>query len=214
MRKNTTDSSVHIEKMILADRSRTMQFSDALLARDDDAICHPGEDSGIDDAGHSFQLLFERGGVVYASVIPVHDVVTIVGNKRAAVAFAHVSNSAQRLQEQQNAGHCKGNHLNWNNRPLAQPVDELAFVNNDDNAVGCMSHDLLADEGPTEALDQIQFRRYFVGTIDGYVNAGMLLQRCQPNTGFLRQLARIFGSGYPAYFQSRPAELADEVRSR
>jgi len=59
---------------------------------------------------------------------------------------------------------------------LSQPVDELAFINNDDNAFGRLGHNLLANERRAETLEQIQLRRDFVGSIHGHVNARILLE--------------------------------------
>ena len=102
------------------------------------------------------------------------------------------------------------NHLDGHRAARTQPVHQFALVHHDHEPLRGARHDLLAQQRPAQALDQVQGGAlHLVGAVDGEMNALALLQSREWNAQRARLRGRLLRGWNPGDPQTRADAPAD-----
>ena len=147
------------------------QVPDAVFARDDNIARHPDEQPVLNDAGAGFQLARQGGRTGDGTEVGVKDEVALVGLEGTAAVHAQPRRRAEGLQVSRLRFPAEGDDLHRYCPGCPEPLDQFGIIDDDDEALGRLGDDLLAQVGAAAAFDEIERGIDFIGAVDGDIDA-------------------------------------------
>src|ERR1051325_9521166 len=152
------------------------QYLDAAGRGDNDGGAAADEQSALDDANGHADVALELSGVGDPAEFAIENVVAAIGDEGVVLGGVAQYRVCPKLLEL-----CCGRlpaelgHLDRHRGMVAELIDQLFLIDDDDQPVAGRSDDLLAQQRAAEALDQVQRATLdLVGAVDRQIDARVL----------------------------------------
>src|SRR5207237_2373445 len=159
----------------------------------------PDKEPAFDDADDIANTMLQQARVVDADEAAIEDVVAAVGDER--MVLGGVAQYRRGTEPHQVGGGglpAELRDLDRHRGVIAEPLNELFLIDDDDQAVAGRGDDLFAQQGATQPLDQIERAALdLVGAVDRQIDALVFGKAGERDAEPARQYRGPFGCGDP-----------------